>query len=47
MNWLTNLLSERTRENLSLRWFGLTRIPLLFYVGVLFINLMASRSGTH
>ena len=34
MNWLLKLLSERTRETFSLRWFGLTKIPLLFYVGV-------------
>jgi len=34
MNWLSGLLSEKTRETLSLRWFGLTRIPLLFYIGV-------------
>lgn len=34
MNWLHKLFSERTRETFSLRWFGLTKIPLLFYVGV-------------
>jgi acyl-coenzyme A thioesterase PaaI-like protein len=34
MNWLRKLVSERTRETLLLRWFGLTRIPFLFYVGV-------------
>lgn len=34
MNWLRKLFSERTRETFSLRWFGLTKIPLLFYVGV-------------
>ncbi|OIR08588.1 hypothetical protein GALL_93820 [mine drainage metagenome] len=34
MNWLYRLLKETTRETLSLRWIGLTRIPLLFYVGV-------------
>ncbi len=43
MNWLTNLLSERTRENLSLRWFGLTRIPLLFYVGVRVVEITPER----
>ncbi len=43
MNWLTNLLSERTRENLSLRWFGLTRIPLLFYVGVRIVEVTPER----
>jgi acyl-coenzyme A thioesterase PaaI-like protein len=34
MNWLSGLLSDKTRETLALRWFGLTRIPLLFFVGV-------------
>jgi acyl-coenzyme A thioesterase PaaI-like protein len=34
MNWLYRLFKETTRETLSLRWIGLTRIPLLFYVGV-------------
>jgi acyl-coenzyme A thioesterase PaaI-like protein len=34
MNWLHKLFSEKTRETLSLRLFGLARIPLLFYVGV-------------
>lgn len=34
MNWLPRLIAEKTRETLSLRLFGLTRIPLLFYVGV-------------
>jgi hypothetical protein len=34
MNWLSKLIAEKTRETLSLRLFGLTRIPLLFYVGV-------------
>lgn len=34
MNWLHKLLSEKSRETLALRWFGLTRIPLLFYIGV-------------
>ena len=43
MNWLTNLLSVRTRENLSLRWFGLTRIPLLFYVGVRVVEVTPER----
>ncbi len=33
MNWLHKLISEKTRENFSLHWFGLTKIPLLFYVG--------------
>jgi acyl-coenzyme A thioesterase PaaI-like protein len=34
MNWLSRLITEKTRETLSLRWFGLTKIPLLLYVGV-------------
>jgi acyl-coenzyme A thioesterase PaaI-like protein len=28
------MFKETTRETLSLRWFSLTKIPLLFYVGV-------------
>ena len=34
MNRLYRLFKETTRETLSLRWIGFTRIPLLFYVGV-------------
>jgi acyl-coenzyme A thioesterase PaaI-like protein len=34
MSWLLKLIAEKTRETLSLRLFGLTKIPLLFYVGV-------------
>jgi acyl-coenzyme A thioesterase PaaI-like protein len=34
MNWLIGLLSDKNRETLSLRWFGLTKIPVLFYFGV-------------
>lgn len=34
MNWLSKLIAEKTRETLSLRLFGLARIPLLLYVGV-------------
>ncbi len=34
MNWALKLLSEKTRETLALHWFGLTKIPLLLYVGV-------------
>jgi acyl-coenzyme A thioesterase PaaI-like protein len=34
MNWLSGLLTGTTRETFSLRWFGLTRIPLLFYIRV-------------
>jgi acyl-coenzyme A thioesterase PaaI-like protein len=43
MNWLTRLFSERARENLSLRLFGLTRIPLLFYVGVSVVEITPER----
>jgi hypothetical protein len=34
MNCLSGSIAEKTRETLSLRLFGLTKIPLLFYVGV-------------
>lgn len=34
MNWLPKLIAEKTRETLSLRLFGLTSIPLLYYAGV-------------
>jgi acyl-coenzyme A thioesterase PaaI-like protein len=34
MNWISKLITEKARETLSLRLFGLTKIPLLFYVGV-------------
>lgn len=43
MNWLHKLLSEESRETLALRWFGLTRIPLLFYVGVSVTELTPER----
>jgi acyl-coenzyme A thioesterase PaaI-like protein len=43
MTWLANLLSERTRENLSLRWYSLTSIPLLFYVGVRIVGVTPER----
>lgn len=43
MNWLSKLISEKTRETLSLRLFGLTRIPLLFYVGVTVAELSPER----
>jgi acyl-coenzyme A thioesterase PaaI-like protein len=39
MNWMRNLISERMRENLALRWFGLSKIPLLFYVGVTIVDV--------
>lgn len=34
MDWLFRLFNDKTRETLSLRWFGLTKIPVLFYLGV-------------
>ncbi len=34
MSWLSKLITEKTRETLVLRWFGLTKIPVLFYFGV-------------
>jgi acyl-coenzyme A thioesterase PaaI-like protein len=34
MSWISKLITEKTRETLSLRLFGFTKIPLLFYVGV-------------
>jgi len=34
MDWLFRLFNDKTRETLSLRWFGLTKIPVLFYFGV-------------
>ena len=34
MNWINRLFSETTRETFALRWIGLTKIPLLFFVGV-------------
>jgi acyl-coenzyme A thioesterase PaaI-like protein len=37
------LFSEKTRESLSLRLFGLTKIPLLFYVGVSVVEISPER----
>jgi len=34
MNWFPKLIAEKTCVTVSLRWFGLSKIPLLFYVGV-------------
>src|ERR1019366_8613587 len=34
MNWISKLITEKARETLTLRLFGLTKISLLFYVGV-------------
>ena len=43
MNWLHKLIPEKTRETISLRLFGLARIPLLFYVGVSVAELSPER----
>ena len=43
MNWMNKLLSATARETFYLRWFGLTRIPLLFYVGVSVVELTPER----
>jgi acyl-coenzyme A thioesterase PaaI-like protein len=43
MNWTRKLFSEKTRETIALRWFGLTKIPLLFYVGVSVTKLSPER----
>ena len=39
MSFITKLFSDKTRENLALRWFGLTKIPLLLYVGASVIDV--------
>src|SRR5512143_1697870 len=43
MNWLHKLIPEKTRATLALRLFGLTRIPLLFYVGVSVVEVSPER----
>ncbi|MBU0623178.1 MAG: DUF4442 domain-containing protein [Gammaproteobacteria bacterium] len=43
MNWTRKLISETTRETFYLRWFGLAKIPLLFYVGVSVVELTPER----
>ena len=43
MNWLSKLITEKTRESFSLRLFGLTKIPLLFYVGVSVVEISPKR----
>jgi acyl-coenzyme A thioesterase PaaI-like protein len=43
MNWLARLLPETTRASISLRLFGLARIPLLLYVGVSVIEITPGR----
>lgn len=43
MNWMSKLMTETKRQSLSLRLFGLARIPLLFYVGVSVAELSPER----
>jgi acyl-coenzyme A thioesterase PaaI-like protein len=43
MNWLHKLIDEKTRETISLRLFGLTKIHLLLYVGVSVAELSRER----
>jgi acyl-coenzyme A thioesterase PaaI-like protein len=43
MNWMRKLISEKAWETLSLHLFGLTKIPLLFYVGVSVTELSPER----
>jgi acyl-coenzyme A thioesterase PaaI-like protein len=43
MNWISKLITEKARETLSLRLFGLTKIPLLFYVGVSVSEILPER----
>jgi acyl-coenzyme A thioesterase PaaI-like protein len=43
MNWLRKLIPENARESISLRWIGLTKIPLLFYIGVSVAEISSER----
>lgn len=44
MNWLyKKLFDETTRESFSLRWLGLTKIPMLFYVGASITEISPER----
>ena len=43
MNLFHKLFKETTRETFSLYWIGLTKIPLLFYVGVKVAELSPER----
>jgi acyl-coenzyme A thioesterase PaaI-like protein len=43
MNWVSKLIAEKTRASILLRLFGLTKIPLLFYVGVSVAELTPER----
>ncbi len=47
MNWLKKLIPERTRETFLLRWFGLTRIPLLYYVRASVTEVSPERMVVH
>lgn len=40
---MQKLFTETTHETLALRWFGLTKIPLLFYVGISVTELSPER----
>lgn len=43
MNWTNRLFKETTRETFALRWMALTKIPLLFYVGVSVADITPER----
>jgi acyl-coenzyme A thioesterase PaaI-like protein len=43
MNWLKQLITDRTRESFWLSLFSFTRIPLLFYVGVSIVEISPER----
>ncbi len=43
MNWVNKLIPAKIRETLYLRLFGLTKIPLLYYVGVSVAELSPER----
>ncbi len=43
MNWLSKLIPAAIRETLALRAFGLTQIPMLYYVGASVVELTPER----
>lgn len=43
MSLLRKLITEKTRETIALRLFGLARIPLLYYVGVSIVEISPER----
>lgn len=43
MSLLNKLISVKTRETFALRWFGLTKIPVLYYFGVSVTEISAER----